>query len=296
MNTTQYRNFVMVAECRNITKAAKELLIAQPALTSQIKRMEEEVGSQLFIRYPRSVALTEAGEILYKAAKNILQLEENAYIGIDNLSRGSGMLRMGISLFLPDPRFQQIMKRYYIKYPNVLVSLYEESSTDILSKLENGVIEVAIITYSKEIPPCFKAIPIADPEQLYACRIPGSTYLRDKNMGETIELSALEGIPISTSRGLIRYIEDCFQKKGIEMHTKAVSNSRHGTLELAIQGNMVALLAMPENIEECIPHMIYNPISIEDMTVQKYLVIYQGRLLSLAARKFIDVVAPDLLN
>ena len=63
MTTTQYRNFVAVAECRSITGAAKELLIAQPALTNQIKRMEEEVGVPLFIRYPRSVELTDAGKV-----------------------------------------------------------------------------------------------------------------------------------------------------------------------------------------------------------------------------------------
>lgn len=90
MNTKQYRNFVAVAKCHSISGAARELLIPQPALTNQIKRIEAEFGAKLFIRHPRSMELTDAGRALYKTAEIILQMEENACTEIANLSKGEG--------------------------------------------------------------------------------------------------------------------------------------------------------------------------------------------------------------
>ncbi len=90
MTTTQYKQFVAIAECKNITKAANKLMIAQPSLTSQIKRLEEELGTALLIRHPRSVELTEAGELFYKTAKKILQIENNTRTNIGLLEKGGG--------------------------------------------------------------------------------------------------------------------------------------------------------------------------------------------------------------
>jgi DNA-binding transcriptional LysR family regulator len=65
----QLREFVAVAEARSITRAAHALYVAQPALSLQVKRLESELGVQLFVRLPRGVELTEEGAELLELAR-----------------------------------------------------------------------------------------------------------------------------------------------------------------------------------------------------------------------------------
>lgn len=294
MTTTQYRNFVTVAECRSITGAARELLIAQPALTNQIKRMEEELGSTLFVRYPRAVELTDAGKIFYQAAKSILQIEENTCIEIENLSTGGGTLRMGITLFMPDPSFQQMLHAYYCRHPDVAVSLYEENTDELLAKLETGVIELAIVVSPKRLPPSFRVIATSD-SHLYACRAVGSPYLAHIPEGAVINLSDLRDIPISAPRTLYRYIEEFCHREGFIPIWKAISDSRHATLQLAESGKMVAVLGMHEQAIQS-SGLICNRIFGDDLVNQRYLVMLQGRALSTPAQNFINILDSEELR
>ncbi len=289
MTTTQYRNFVAVAECRSITGAAKELLIAQPALTNQIKRMEEEVGVPLFIRYPRSVELTDAGKVFYRSARSILQIEENMGIEISNLSNGdAATLRLGISLFMPDPSFRKILLDHYRRYPDVMISLHEKNTDQILEELESGIVELAAVSSPKRLPPKFRIVATLN-SHLYACHTPDSPFLADKAPGEPVDLSELEGIPLSAPRSLYRYIEEFCNGVGFVPLIKAISDSRHATFQLAECGNMVAILAIYADAMES-NGMIYHPIRGEDMNNQRYFAMLQGRTLSTAAQNFVETL------
>ena len=74
LRTLQY--FVVVAEELNITKAAEKLHMSQPPLSAQIKKLELELNTELFIRGKRQLDLTESGELLYRRAKEILRMVE----------------------------------------------------------------------------------------------------------------------------------------------------------------------------------------------------------------------------
>ena len=287
MTTTQYRNFVTVAECRSITGAARELLIAQPALTNQIKRIEEELGVALFVRYPRSVELTDAGKIFYQAAKSILQIEENTGIEIGNLYNG-GTLRIGITLFMPDPAFGAILQAYYQKYPDATVSLYEQNTDDLLAKLEASIIELAIVVSPKRLAPSFRVIATSD-SHLYACRTKECPYLNHIPDGRTIHLKDLENIPLSAPRTLYRYIEEFCHREAFIPIWRAISDSRHSTLQLAKSGNMVAVLGMHDQAVES-STLICNRILGDDLINQRYLVMLQGRALSTPAQNFINLL------
>ena len=71
MRLEALKNFITVVECGTITEAARKICIAQPALSNQIRGLEEELGVQLFHRTPRSMELTEAGRILYRHSRSI---------------------------------------------------------------------------------------------------------------------------------------------------------------------------------------------------------------------------------
>ena len=89
MNLTYYRNFVEIVECGTISAASRKLLIAQPALSAQLKSMERELGAELLERTARQVVPTDAGRILYEKAKNMLMLQDVVEKEIAACVRGS---------------------------------------------------------------------------------------------------------------------------------------------------------------------------------------------------------------
>ena len=83
-----YRIFYIVAECESITKASNELFISQPAVTKQIKKLEELLGCDLFIRTKKGLILTDSGKMIYSDIKNAIksfELAEKRIMNCDTL-------------------------------------------------------------------------------------------------------------------------------------------------------------------------------------------------------------------
>ena len=97
-NLSAYRIFYTVANAGNISKAAKELYISQPAISKSIQKLEDGIGCKLFLRSSRGVTLTEEGELLYSYVKNAF---ETLTLGEEKLHRsielGVGHLKIGVS-------------------------------------------------------------------------------------------------------------------------------------------------------------------------------------------------------
>ena len=95
LRTLKY--FTVVAEELNITHAAERLSMSQPPLSNQIKALEEELGTKLFVRGKRRLQLTEAGRLLYRSAQRILDLTEKTRHDVMSLENGvSGTINIAI--------------------------------------------------------------------------------------------------------------------------------------------------------------------------------------------------------
>ena len=97
MNIKQLKYFLVVAEERQITSAAKKLYIAQPPLSYQLKQLEKEVGVQLFVRTAHGIELTEEGKVFQKYAEKIVALSTSAQGQIHQIKEGElGKIRIGV--------------------------------------------------------------------------------------------------------------------------------------------------------------------------------------------------------
>ncbi len=144
INLRQLRYFVRIAEVGNITRAAEQLNVAQPALGLQIRQLEQDLRTELLLRHSRGVVLTEAGRLLLDRARRILQDVDDtrrdiqAMTGSDQemLSLGltpSIMLQIGPDLLLDAKNV----------IPTVSLSLVEELSNGLVLALERGEIKAA---------------------------------------------------------------------------------------------------------------------------------------------------------
>ena len=135
--------FVTVAEQQSFTRAAEKLRIAQPAISQQIRTLEEELEVKLLLRTKRSVRLTAVGQIFLREAKDILNRVEQSRTRARLAAQGAtGTLSIGCfgwtaSLFLPE-----LIHAYRTRYPAVRITLNEQLPREQLEALEAGRIDV----------------------------------------------------------------------------------------------------------------------------------------------------------
>jgi DNA-binding transcriptional LysR family regulator len=147
MELRHLQYFVAVAEEKSFTQAAKRLGIKQPPLSQQIRKLEEEMGAQLFHRGTRSVELTNPGRLLLEEAHVILHQVERTKTDVRRIARGeTGQVNVGLGVGTHfHPLVPTIIREYGDHYPKVIMYPQASSSTILVARLCAGTIDVAFI-------------------------------------------------------------------------------------------------------------------------------------------------------
>jgi len=292
----QLRNFIMTAELHNITAAADRLHIAQPALSLQIKTMEEAVGTRLFIRKPRSVELTEAGKIYYDAARQILRLEDNVLTSLSDLIRGeSGTLKLGITPLSQDLFLNSCLQEYCRAYPRVRYEIYEDHAEALLDYLDKNIIEIAFIRSPFAPDPSF--------EQKYYYREQLYAYYQEERAcdfpeNEPLSLSAVSRFPLCATRGYADTLMDLFADADLRPEFRCICSSRNMALQMVAAADLVALMpaSPPQDCGTETSSVRCRKLEAPGFHSIRSLVVGKGRSLSLAAQYFIDLVQHSQRN
>jgi len=146
MDLKQLRTFLHVADLGSLSRAAKRLRLSQPALSRQIKLLEEEVGEALLSRTGRGVEITEAGEVLARRASRILSEVERLHADMsDYKGRISGEVVLGLppsaGLAVGGP----LIERYRATYADVKVRVVQMMSGNVQDALLDGRLDLGII-------------------------------------------------------------------------------------------------------------------------------------------------------
>ncbi|ARK32603.1 LysR family transcriptional regulator [Halalkalibacter krulwichiae] len=151
MDVRQLRYFVTVANEGQITRAAKKLNIAQPPLSHQLKVIEEELGTTLFIRHSRSIELTKAGAVLYKRASSILQQIEDTVNEVQETGEGlKGQLVIGASRSCATTYLPERINTFLQDYPLVTFRLLDGHPSQVVNYLEDREVELALVRFVQE--------------------------------------------------------------------------------------------------------------------------------------------------
>jgi DNA-binding transcriptional LysR family regulator len=143
----QLRYFVAVAEELSFTRAAQRLHISQPPLSQQILALEQDLGTRLFDRDKRNVALTEPGRILLEQARQILARAEQARAHVSDAAAGfSGVLRLAYTISVTFHRaLPQTLLRFGQSAPKVRMQLHEMYSEPQFTALRTDQIDVGFV-------------------------------------------------------------------------------------------------------------------------------------------------------
>jgi len=138
--------FHTVARLLNFTKAGEQLHMTQPAVTFQIRQLEDQFNTRLFDRTHNKVSLTEAGKQVYLYADRILKLYDDMTHSITEMTGDvSGGVSLGASTTIAEYMLPLLIGKFKIKYPEVRISLKESNSEDIIAMVENNVVDLAIV-------------------------------------------------------------------------------------------------------------------------------------------------------
>lgn len=139
--------FVTVAEELNISRAAEKLHISQPPLSNQMKALENELNTTLFIRGKRHLTITDSGKHLYARAKEILSLADQTSQEILTMKDGvCGTIHIGLVEGSAPNIAAGWIRDFLVKYPEVSFHVFDSNTDEIVKKLRSGLINLGITT------------------------------------------------------------------------------------------------------------------------------------------------------
>ena len=145
MTIETYYNFVKIIECGNILAASQELMIAQPALSTQLKNLENTLDVRLVERGAKKISLTPAGEIFYKKAQAICALDTSMHEELQNYMHGiEGTLKLSMTPSNPPSLLHFLFDSFVEAHPNVNFEFHEALSPQIADYVRTGISEIGI--------------------------------------------------------------------------------------------------------------------------------------------------------
>jgi DNA-binding transcriptional LysR family regulator len=142
MNIRLLEYFIIMAETRQITVAAQKLHMAQPPLSRNLQKLEDELGVILFNRTNKGIELTNSGKALYEKAKELLGNYKEMVDMVKETEKGiCGMIRIG-TIFSTIPLFTDKISYIRKHYPLIEFQIIQDSHAELMEKLKNGLLDV----------------------------------------------------------------------------------------------------------------------------------------------------------
>jgi DNA-binding transcriptional LysR family regulator len=284
MELRQLRYVEAVARHHHFTRAAEELHVAQSALSHQIRRLEAELGTELFERTSRSVVTTEAGEAVAARARRVLA-EVDAVRGevdeLEGLVRG----RISIGALLPAGKIDvpRLLARFSEAYPGIEVMLHEGTAADMQRYLVEDEVDAAFSMVTGELPRDLAAEQVSEDEAVAAFPPHGAPRRGPVSAGDLAPFSVVT----PRSGSAIKAAADEFFTRAGEPLRVALESGDPFLLRCLVSGGFGAAI-LPRSLTR----REGPPIEVRSLKpavrVPVMLLWRQRRHVSPAARAFID--------
>jgi DNA-binding transcriptional LysR family regulator len=289
MEFRQLRYFLAVAEHLHFTVAAERLGIAQPPLSQQILKLERELGTKLFMRYPRRVELTEAGVILRERAQRVLDEANDAFEHVKKAARGeSGHLSIGFAgSTVFHPSVASTLRKFRQTYPDVIVRTEESNSTALLDKVIEGRVDCAMVRLPLD---CRELLTASLAEEEMIAVLPTGHRLGRLRSVELAQLSADPFVlfPRSIGPNLYDSIISACRAAGYSPRVEMESPQLSATVNMVAAGFGVTVI--PASIRQIhATGVTYQKVRDKSLKT-KIALIYRPREKSVTVRNFVDVL------
>lgn len=219
INFELYKVFYFVAKNKNLSKAANELFISQPAVTQSIKKLEEEIGYKLFYRTKSGMNLTKDGEILYEFLKKPIEaLTSGKRYLQDEVNNNSMTIRIGSGTTLIKYSLLPILKDFERDFPNVKFEIIQGITSKLIDMMDNDLLDIVLLSINHENKNDKRVLVIEEAQDVFCYRKDAFNF-EDKSfsMEELNSLPLLLQSNVSTSR---KFLDDLASKKHVVLESR----------------------------------------------------------------------------
>ena len=235
MELRQLRYFVAIVDHGSLSRAARVLHIAQPALTQQIRQLEEELEAQLLHRSAQGVIATDAGKTFYEHAQAILKQVTDAKSAVaQSNDKPSGTVALGIPQSVSGALALPLLTAIRATYPEITLLLTEELTGNLIVQLKSGRINLAVLfdDGDGQLSP-FASTPMVEEEMMYITRADSQYGVKEgKGKSRSVALAKAIKAPLILP-GL---------QHGVRPRIENVVRAHGMSLENVIEINSVAIL------------------------------------------------------
>jgi len=275
MELRQLRYFVAIVDHGSLSRAALVLHVAQPALTQQLRQLEEELGAQLLHRSAHGVLSTDAGKIFYEHAQAILKQVADARSAVtQSTTRPSGSVTLGLPHSISGALALPLLTAARATYPEITLQLTEEISGNLIEQLKSGRLNLAVLFDDGQLGG-FEATPLVEEDVLYICRADSAA----KPQGAAIALGTALGTTLilpAQQHGVRPLIEGAAASAGLVL-TKLIEINSIAILKSALLADMGATLLPLAPLRAEIDSGVLAAIPIENPPIRRSVTLCASR-------------------
>lgn len=261
MELKELKNFLKIAEYENITKASQELHVAQPHLTRQLQSLEQELGVSLFTREKKRLHITDEGRFLKQQAKQLLGLAQKTKEQISEMESGiSGTLYIGSietvgTIYLP-----QWIAGFKGSYPKIRYNLWSGNSTDVIERLERGLIDLALVRAPFDTEK-YEAFPVMDEKWIV---LMNKEHPIAQNGSSSVSLEELSHEELLVPSQRIREISEWFHAK--DLNSNIICGFSPLMNAIVMAQNNLGIAILPES---CQKMLFTQDIIVKELSEKK---------------------------
>ncbi|MGG8274325.1 transcriptional regulator CynR [Klebsiella sp. 141161] len=285
MNIRYVRYFLAVAEHQGFTRAAEALHISQPALSQQIRMLEESLDAQLFDRSGRYIHLTDAGEVFLQYAHQAFQLldeGQRAIHDVEDLSRGS--LRIAVTPTFTSYFVVPLVAEFHARYPHITLDIQEMSQEKMEGMLLENELDIGV-AFAEGVTPDIVSTPLL--QEVLALVVANHHPLAREESLSLRQLAAEEFILLNHHFATRLQIDHCLQHAGFHPRVTIEMHSINAILDIIQRTQLVTIL--PLNVAAQRTGLVTK--LLEEATLERTAVLMQrkGARPKAAARIFADM-------
>lgn len=267
-------NFMRLAELGNVTKAASDLFITQPALSHQISRLESELNVQLFNRGKSGVTLTEKGQAFYQYCKELISAYDN-FIAKSNMLASMTFGRLNIGYTKSSQQFIFAVGQLFLSaFPDVVLKNIRQSQKSHIEMLANGELDMAYIhSYDfNNVKKDFRRLPVMKLDNMLL--VSKQNPLAEK---ESVSIADLEDCyfifpdPAIHHEKNIIITQACKEAGYLPKVSNYYCQIADYLMELNTNSRAVTIIPYIESVASSNPDLVYIPISDFEIDDQIYL-------------------------
>jgi DNA-binding transcriptional LysR family regulator len=296
VNLELYRVFYAVAKLGSLTKAAQTLYISQPAVSQSIKQLEGQLGGRLFIRTPKGMELTEAGNVMteyVEKAINLLNEAENRFGEIKGITVST--VRIGASDTLCKHFLLKYIEEFHKKYPKINLQVYNRTTPETIELLKANKVDLGFVN-----------LPVNDPELniIEPCMELNDIFVYSEKfmprLKETVPLKNLEEYPLlmlemtsNTRRSIVEFTHSL----GINLNCEIELGSLDLLIEFAKSGLGVSCVPKEYVLKELKSGELFRLETSPNLPVRGIgLITLKQAPINYVVKEFIDDIRKDNLN